>query len=194
MRQLVDAPARIDSKRDRFARSASVDELNRIVAGCQNGDRESQRLLFEFCVGTVHRLTLRVVGTEDAEDVTQQVFLQVLAAIGSFNGKSQFETWLYRLTLNAALQHQRRARTRVMQPLPQESFAEEDDFARVDHRDLLEHALQCIDPELRAVFLLKEAEGLSYSAIAKTLEIQEGTVGSRLNRARIELRRILSRE
>ena len=58
---------------------------------------------------------------------------------------------------------------------------------------LMEHALQCIDPELRAIFLLKEAEGLSYSAIAKTLEIQEGTVGSRLNRARSELRRILSR-
>jgi RNA polymerase sigma-70 factor (ECF subfamily) len=66
-----------------------------------------------------------------------------------------------------------------------------DSYQNVDDKELLEHALGLLDPELRSAFLLREVEGLSYSEIAEAVEIPAGTVGSRLNRARRELKQHL---
>ena len=116
------------------------------------------------------------------------VYLQVFQRVGQFRGDSAFTTWLYRLTVNEAMQHLRRERsrrTRLLNLDPQDEQPNRGD--QVEARELLACALEKIDPELRSVFLLREVERLSYSEIAAALEIPMGTVASRLNRAREEL-------
>jgi RNA polymerase sigma-70 factor (ECF subfamily) len=137
-------------------------------------------------------LAVRMVGLQDAADVTQQVFLQAFRSLKQFNGRSRFETWLYRLAINESLQHLRRNRRWRYHALDWEPMDDSHDEENSERRDLLEQALARIDPELRSIFLLRESECLSYRDIAEALEIPEGTVGSRLNRARRELRQILS--
>ena len=171
--------------------TAAIDAA--LLQGCCAGERSAQKRLYESCLGQVYRLMVRMVGMQDAEDLTQQVFLQVFRKLEQFVGESRFETWLYRLATNEALQFLRKERRWKFQHLtvdpmsqtPPEQFAHDD-------RDLLEQALQRLDPELRSVFVLKEVEKLPYQEVAEALNIPEGTVGSRLNRARRELQRHLT--
>lgn len=163
--------------------------LPQIVTACQQGDRAAQRDLYERCSSKVFRLAIRMVGIQEATDATQQVFLQTYRKIGQFSGRSCFETWLYRLAINECLRFRRRAMRR-----PCESVEEEPadhsagPTARVQDRELLELALQRLDPELRCIFLLREVEGPVYRELAEILKISEGTVASRLNRARSQLK------
>ncbi len=163
------------------------DSLAVVVAACQGGDRTAHRQLYDSCHQNVFRLAVRMVGLQDAADVTQQVFLQAFRSIGQFNGRSRFETWLYRLAVNESLQHLRRRR-RWPDHLLDWDPVDDGDLTDLDNRDALEVALSRIEPDLRAIFLLREVEELSYRDIATALEIPEGTVGSRLNRARRALR------
>jgi RNA polymerase sigma-70 factor (ECF subfamily) len=132
---------------------------------------------------------VRIVGAEDAADVMQQVFLQVFRKIDQFSGRSQLSTWLYRVAVNEALQHLRtrdRAVTRTLEfDVVDRSPAS---TQRSEDAEILEQALARLDPELRCVFLLREGEGMDYHDIASALNIVEGTVASRLNRARRQLR------
>ena len=98
---------------------------------------------------------------------------------------------MYRLAVNESLQHLRRNR-RKYRTLDWEPLDESQQPDGGEKKELLELALARIDPELRSIFLLREIEGLSYGDIAEALQIREGTVGSRLNRARRELKQHLS--
>jgi RNA polymerase sigma-70 factor (ECF subfamily) len=163
------------------------------LAGCCVNERGAQRRLYEACHGLVYRLMVRIVGVQDAEDLTQQVFLQLFRKIDQFAGQSKFETWLYRLAMNEALQHLRKGRRWNFQPLTYEPMTEgnrEDE--QTEQRELLERALTRLEPELRSIFVLREVEGLTYHDIAEAIDIPEGTVGSRLNRARRELQKHLA--
>lgn len=164
-----------------------------VLRGCCAGDRNAQRSLYEFCHPQVYRLMVCLVGVQNAEDVTQQVFLQTFRKLHQFAEESRFETWLYRLATNEALQFLRKERRWRFQPLlvdPMSQKPEQNDGH--DRRDLLDQALGRLEPELRSVFVLKEVEGLSYREIAEVMDIPEGTVGSRLNRARRELQQHLT--
>lgn len=163
-----------------------------VVMACQNGDRAAPRQLYDSCHQIVFRLVVRMVGLQEAADVTQQVFLQAFRSINQFNGQSRFETWLYRLAVNESLQHLRRNRRCRYHALDWEPMDETHHGDNAEQKELLEHSLARIDPELRSIFLLREVEGLSYRDIAAALQIPEGTVGSRLNRARRELKQHLS--
>ncbi len=167
-------------------------EAAEVVEACQKGDPVAQRRLYEVSHQNVYRLMVSMVGLQDAADVTQQVFLQTFRKIGQFSGQSQFGTWIYRVAVNEALQHLRRSQRSRERTLEQEpTDRSPDSYQNVDDKELLEHALGLLDPELRSAFLLREVEGLSYREIADALEIPEGTVGSRLNRARRELKQHL---
>jgi RNA polymerase sigma-70 factor (ECF subfamily) len=165
-----------------------TDPLAEIVQRCQAGQRSAQHDLYEACHQDVYGLMMRMVGQQDAADVSQQVFMQVFRKIGQFQGQSNFKTWLYRLSVNEALQHLRKNK-RKQQVLSHDPI--DDRPEPTDQReatDLLETALDRLEPLLRSIFLLKETQGLSYREIAEATEIPEGTVGSRLNRARKQLR------
>ncbi len=171
---------------------ADGDSLAAAVVACQAGDRAVYRQLYDSCHANVYRLAVRMVGLQDAADVTQQVFLQAFRSIGQFNGRSHFATWLYRLAVNESLQHLRRNRRWRHAPLDWEPEGKSQHRENAECQELIERALARIDPELRSIFLLREVEELSYRDIAEVLQIPEGTVGSRLNRARRELKQRLS--
>lgn len=171
-----------------MSENSKDDTPDGFVAGCRIGDRDSQRRLYEACLPMVYRLAVRMVGTQDAADVAQQTFLQAFSRLDQFDGQSRFETWLYRLAVNESLQFLRKRR-RWNQPSldydPADASPGRD--RATEEKEILEQALARLDPELRSIFLLRESECLTYRDIALALDIPEGTVGSRLNRARREL-------
>ena len=180
----------VDRGADEFARDG--DELAPIVRACQQGDMQAQCDLYERCQDFVYRLIVRMVGEQAAPDVMQDIFLQAFRTLSQFSGRSRFETWLYRLSINECLQFLRQARRKPCERLTREPEDHAPDKGdRLQHRDLLEQALARLDPDLRSVFLLREVEGLSYGELAEALGIPEGTVASRLNRARTELQNLL---
>ncbi len=163
-----------------------------LVTRCRAGDRAAQRELYEACMPRIYRLVTKLIGAQDASDVTQDVFLRAFCRLGQFHGDSKFETWLYRLAVNEALQFLRQQKRRRSVPLEVEPAANRDQAKiSLEIRELLDLAFSKLDPELLAIFLLREQEGMSYEEIASTLEIPSGTVGSRLNRARNQLQAIL---
>lgn len=167
----------------------SIDDL---VSACRRGSREAQRQLYECSGERVYRLLVRMVGRENAEDLLQQVFLQVFRTLGQFGGQSRFETWLYRVSVNESLQFLRKNRRRRWVSLESDVMDgqpnQERDF---DHKELMERALARLEPELRSLFLLREVEKQSYAEIAEAMQIPEGTVASRLRRTRQLLKQYL---
>lgn len=160
----------------------------KLLAGCRANDRTAQQRLYELCQHQVYRVVVRIVGLQDAADVMQQVFLQLFTKVHQFEARSLFTTWLYRLTVNESLQFLRKRKRWKFQPLESDPMnPDPTDSHSGEHRELLEQALSRVDPDLRSIFLLKEVEQLSYREIAESINIPEGTVGSRLNRARHEL-------
>jgi RNA polymerase sigma-70 factor (ECF subfamily) len=173
-------------------RWTTQDTLAETVTACQRGDQVAQRRLFEASHQNVYRLMVRMVGLQDAPDLTQQVFLQAFRKISQFSGRAQVGTWIYRIAVNEALQHLRRSNRTRTSSLEREPMDHSSDRSEnVDDKELLGRALDRLDPDLRSTFLLREVEGLSYSEISEALKIPEGTVGSRMNRARRELKQHL---
>jgi RNA polymerase sigma-70 factor (ECF subfamily) len=146
----------------------------------------------------VHRLCLRLLGRAcDAEDATQEVFLKLFERAGSFDERARFTTWLHRLTVNHCLHRLEKERLRAARPLPDGESAPPDpgeapleQLGRTEARERLQALLLRLVPEQRAVLVLREIEQLSYREIAETLSIPEGTVMSRLSRAREAILRL----
>ncbi len=149
----------------------------------------------------VYSLCLRMLGNvPDAEDLTQEVFLQLYRKIGTFKGTAALSTWLYRLTVNMVLMHLRTARRKH-----QEQPAEDEEIDRVEGRIWpvpdgsiidridLERAIRRLPPGYRAVFLLHDVEGYEHEEIADILGIAVGTTKSQLHKARLRLRKLLGR-
>lgn len=174
------------------ARSAPWPPGDDVVRAARSGDRQGQRRLYDACRDRVYRLAYRMVGPNDAPDVTQQAFLQVFRSIARFAGYSRFETWLFRIVLNECHQLRRRYARRPACSLCDDVMdAEPGQERTTDASEMLELALSKLNSDLRSIFLLREIEHLGYEAIAETLGIPAGTVASRLSRARRELQGIL---
>lgn len=173
-----------------------------LVSAARGGDQSAFAALVEANQGRVYALALRMTGNpEDAADLTQEAFLSAWRALGSFQGQAAFSTWLYRLTSNACIDFLRREKRRAafsmtmeeggedrQAQVPDERWSPDRALERSELRLELERALGELTPEHRQVLLLRETEGLSYAEIAQALEVEEGTVKSRLARARLALR------
>ncbi len=184
------SPSVLDIERPALALHDDV--LARLLAEVRYGSREAQQRLYESFHRRVFRLLVRMVGRDDAEDLLQQVFLQVFRTLNQFQGQSQFETWLYRVSVNESLQHLRKQRSRRTVSLESDIMDRKLDQVRdFDQKELMEYALERLEPELRSLFLLREVENQSYAEIAVVLQIPEGTVASRLGRARQLLKQYL---
>lgn len=172
----------------------------RVVAACQEGDREAFRQLFELYKDKVFSIAVYSFGGDQsaANDVSQQVFLKLITTIGQFRGESAFTTWLYRLVVNACSDEQRRRRRFLpfgeLTPVSrvEESRLQEYRYAKLEFADSVQGAIQELSPKLRMPILLKYVEGLSYEEIAEVMECSKGTVASRLNRGHQSLARKLS--
>ena len=162
-----------------------------VICRAANKDRDAQRLVYETLGGRVFRTIQRIVGEGDAADVTQDAFVRVFENLPGFRHESAFETWLHRIAVNEALQHLRKRGRRLMktQPLSSNMIAlDERGSLMGDVVEIIAKAMERIEPELKLIFQLKEVDELSYAQIGEIVGIPEGTVGSRLNRARRELR------
>lgn len=177
-----------------------------ILARARRGDLHAFEELVRLYEKRVYAVALRSSGSpEDAADITQEVFLRAWRSIESFRGDSGFSTWLFRITMNLCVDF---ARHKHAQPQTQPLVIGEEDSERpipdtaptpeehLDNRELgreLAAALDEVSEEHRRIVLLRDVSGLSYTEIAEVLEISEGTVKSRLSRARIALRTVLLR-
>ncbi len=165
-----------------------------LVTRCQKGDREAWRELYERTVERIYRLLRRMAGNDhDAFDLAQETYVRAFARVGQFDGRSSVSTWLYRIAVNEALQFLRREKRtqKHLQALPERPLPEchgDPSRAKIDVQDALE-SLAATD---RAMLLLRYQEGLDYRSMAEVLDCAEGTIASRLNRARKRLRDLLA--
>ena len=162
----------------------------RVIAACQQGDREALRLLFEAYKDRVFSIACYSLGDQAAaDDITQQIFVKLFTRIGQFRGDSEFTTWLYRLVINSCLDERRRQRRLlpVTEFLPMRKGAyrksPETGYERREIAGSVREAIGGLKPKMRLPILLKYIEGLSYEEIAEVLGCSKGTVASRLNRA-----------
>lgn len=129
-----------------------------------------------------------------AADVTQDVFMKLFTRMPQFESRAAFTTWLYRIVVNTAIDHQRASRR--TEPLADTFLAPlrpaDEEYARLERRARIHAALQTLPPSLRAVAVLRHVEGLAYEEIAAALQVSIGTVASRLSRAHARLARVLA--
>lgn len=150
----------------------------------------------------VYNVARKMVANDmDAEDVTQDVLLQVVRKLPSFRGDATFPTWLHRVTVNAALTHRRRQAVREEHPLADAAPLDTDDYRSPgpddlilsrETRHLIDRAIASLPAAYRSVFLLSDVEGLPNAEIAARLGLSLAAIKSRLHRARAMLREALA--
>jgi RNA polymerase sigma-70 factor (ECF subfamily) len=160
---------------------------------------ESFEDLFTHHHRRVYAMCFRMTGNvAEAEDLTQEVFVQVFRKLNTFRGESAFTTWLYRLTVNHVLMHFRKMRTRKEQltddgELPEEKVKARNSTSslRILDRLALDEAILKLAPGYRAVLILHDIQGLQHIEIANILGCSTGTSKSQLHKARLKMRRLL---
>ncbi len=181
------------------AKPATDYELTRRSAA---GDPAAFEELYSRHSRRVYSLCLRMTAnTAEAEDLAQEVFIQLHRKVGSFRGESAFTTWLHRLTVNQVLMHFRRRGVRVEQPgeggdAPQQvvlGTANPSQMPVVD-RIALDKAVSQLPPGYRAVFVLHDVEGHEHEEVARLLGCSVGTSKSQLHKARMKLRQLLRQQ
>ena len=173
--------------------------LTRQAAG---GDMNAFEGLYERHSRRVYSLCLRMTGNPtEAEDLVQEVFIQLFRKIGSFRGESAFTTWLHRLTVNQVLMHFRKRGVRLEQttedgetPVQVVKGTENPNSMPVVDRIALDKAISKLPPGYRAVFTLHDIEGHEHEEIARMLGCSVGTSKSQLHKARMKLRGLLGPE
>ena len=173
-----------------------------VIQSVLDGDVNAFEVLVKEYEKNVYNLALRMTGnSEDAADMSQEAFIKAYNSLSSFRGDSKFSVWLYRIVSNVCLDYLR-SRTRK----PTVSLSTENDdgeeieldiadetqspeflFDRRLTRDAVRRGLAALPPDHREILLLREIQGLSYDEIAAALELEAGTVKSRIFRARKKL-------
>lgn len=151
--------------------------------------------LYERYRRRVFALIARICGAQEAEELTQDVFLRAFRSIGRFRGDAQLSTWMYRLAVNAALSHATRTMSRQRKAVSEEAL-EQLPAAGVEGgdprlRERLSVALEALPPGYRAVLVLHDVEGLQHDEIAEILGCRVGTSKSQLHKARARMRELL---
>jgi RNA polymerase sigma-70 factor, ECF subfamily len=174
-----DAADRVDEDVDRW-----------LVGKARTGDLDAYEVLVRRHRVRIYRIALRMLGDpHDAEDITQDVLIQVWTALAGFAGASAFTTWLYRIVFNRCMNQIRRRRwTRPVYDVdaPPTAGAEDMVVARHRARATME-AVAALPPDQRIVLVLHQLEGLSYREVAAIVDVSEDAVRGRLHRARLNL-------
>jgi RNA polymerase sigma-70 factor (ECF subfamily) len=183
-----------------------------LVEKSQGGDTVAMERLILRYQNRIHNVIMKMCGNaDDAAELTQETFVKVIESIDKFKGRSSFYTWLFRIAVNLTLNHcQRNAKMATRSLDAEESGSDSQagsvlkDFLSDDsaadpavlaqRKELCRLAMQAIlklDEPQRAVMVLRDIEGMNYAQIADVLNVELGTVRSRLSRARGHLREIL---
>ena len=172
------------------------------------GDRAEFARLVEANYEMVYRLAIKMLNdSQDAEDVLQETFLKALKGLKNFDGRSSLSTWLYRIATNEALMVLRRKKPDMIstdEPVETEEGEQEpiqivdwgrlpeDELMTAEAQHYLDKAIDRLSPSLRAVFVLRDLQGLSTQEAGDVLNLSETAVKTRLSRARLRLREELS--
>ena len=174
---------------------------NEIIRNVLRGNVNDFEKLVTAYEKNVYNIALRMVGDpEDAADMTQETFIKAYRALSSFRGDSKFSSWLYRIASNVCLDF---LRSRSRHPQVSLSTVDEDDRATFELPDMRQNpeeqlmkklgmeavrrGLEQLPEQQRQILVLRELGGLSYAELAQTLGLEEGTVKSRIFRARKRL-------
>ena len=172
------------------------------------GDRAEFARMVDVYSPQIYRLALKMLNDpQDAEDVLQETFIKALRSLPVFEGRSSLATWLYRIALNESLMTIRRRKGETISIDEEREDSEneqaplqivdwcclpENELLGAETRRFLDGAVKKLSPALRAVFILRDVEGLSVRETAEALQISEAAVKTRLLRARLQLREELS--
>lgn len=175
-----------------------------LIEQCLSGDQTAWDAIVRQHWRKVFNVAYKFVGRhEEAEDLTQDIFLKIFKALHTFDRRANFQTWIISISRNLCIDHYRSVRkerqtiarevdTGDLQP----ASSERGPYQVAEHQDLrgqLRVALQQLPKTLRTAVVLRDLQELSYQEIADLLHLPEGTVKSRINRGRIELARQLTR-
>jgi RNA polymerase sigma-70 factor (ECF subfamily) len=186
----------LNTNRTPASKAASDAQL---IARAQRGDEEAFAALFEAHKRRVYSLCLRMTGnTAEAEDLTQEAFLQLYRKISTFRGESAFSTWLHRLAVNVVLMHLRKkglqqisldeVDTSQDEPVKRDYGSDDRRLTGSVDRIGLQHAIADLPPGYRAVFVLHDVEGYEHNEIAEIMKCSVGNSKSQLHKARMKLR------
>ena len=184
-----------------------ADEDIEFVLACQKGDTEAFEVLVERHQKQMFNIAYRMTGDySEACDVTQEAFIAAYKSIKKFKAEAKFSTWLYRIVVNFSRNRLKQLRTKHLRESPgmdesgemkaesdlMQSFAgDADPGSLMERREKEAHVQQCItslDDDYRDVLVLRDIQGFSYEEIRDILKIPDGTVKSRLSRARNALK------
>jgi RNA polymerase sigma-70 factor (ECF subfamily) len=166
------------------------------------GNISAFELLYERYHRRTYSLCLRMTNSQtEAEDLTQEVFIQLFRKIGSFRGDSAFSTWLHRLTVNQVLMYFRRRsvkneKTSESGEMPEQTVSGTENPRKMPVLDriALKNAVAQLPPGYRNVFVLHDVEGYEHEEVARLLGISVGTSKSQLHKARLKLRGLLIKQ
>lgn len=181
-----------------------LDWIEELVTRSRQGDREAFGDLVRKYQDRLFHGIARIVGSRvDAEDLVQEAFVQAYVKLAAFRGHCSFYTWLYRIALNLAYSNARRRQVRkalegtreVREDIPADSAASPSErMERAEESERIRRALSALSEEHRALLVLRGVEGFDYQTIAEVMNLNPGTVRSRLHRARANFRENLHRE
>lgn len=168
-----------------------------MVKQALTGDRFAFGVLVRQYESLVAKTVVGMLGqTQEAEDVGQEVFIRFFRSMKQYKGESALGTYLTRIAINLslnALKKQKNKRTDGLVNVEYRLEAE-DNIGKRDTKEMVENALQQLEPEFRSVVVLRMIEGFSTKETAKILELPLGTVLSRLSRAQLKLKEILKKD
>jgi RNA polymerase sigma-70 factor (ECF subfamily) len=175
-------------------------DIDQIIERCLSGDQTAWEAIVRLHWRRVFNIAYKFVGKHDqAEDLTQDVFLKLFKSLDTFDRRANFQTWLISVSRNLCIDHYRSIRkeretmNRDVDPADLSPVSTtRSPYASLEQRDrveLLRAALDKLAPTLRTAVMLRDIQELSYQEIADQLRLPEGTVKSRINRGRTELAR-----
>jgi RNA polymerase sigma-70 factor, ECF subfamily len=182
----------------------SAHAMDDIIARCLDGDQAAWDAIVRQHWRRVFNIAYKFVGRHDqAEDLTQDVFIKLFRSLNTFDRRANFQTWLVSVSRNLCIDHYRSARkereaiNRDVDPNELTPIAPGPNaHAQLEHNDrvtLLRAALEALPPTLRSAVMLRDIQEHTYQEIATELRLPEGTVKSRINRGRAELARHIRR-
>lgn len=166
-----------------------------LIQKAQNGNRDAFCTLMEAHEKKIYALSFKYMqNTHDASDAAQDAMVKIFLNIGKFRFDSAFSTWIYRIVVNTCVDLLRKRKS----ALPFADYETKSPYANPDEDVLsaefmegLKRAVADLPPDFKSVLILKDLEHQKYEEIARILGISEGTVKSRLSRAREKLRRLM---
>ncbi|MCT4606659.1 MAG: sigma-70 family RNA polymerase sigma factor [Marinisporobacter sp.] len=183
--------------------------IKELIYKSQQGDIDSFETLIKEHEKLAFNIAYRMLGNiEDAKDATQDAFIKAYKALDKFKGESIFSTWLYKIVTNTCLDLLRKRKSqktcsydgqidtedgKIMRQLPDEENMPEDIVAKKERQINIQKAINSLSENHKIVIVLRDIKGFSYEEMSKILDCSEGTIKSRISRARQALKKVIEK-